>query len=346
MDISTEVIIPPSVPKAKKRHGKRFILIFGIFLVLFSVASHLTVMGYFGVALAEDGKVTELLISAVFPKVVFAEKEPEEKTEEATSETQEEETEAPATMQTKPEISFYLKNETSYNPDLEVLYNSPNLIDKADELYERFFEDEPLVLIYHTHATESYSDTNDTGSYRSEDPSRNMIAVGEALCDALEKSGIKTLHLTEMFDAESYNEAYENSSAAVARAMEEYPSLQYIIDIHRDSITDSDGNYLGADFTFEENTLAQIMFVVGTDEGGSDHTGWRDNLTTVLHLQAKLLSASPDSVRAINLRKASFYQDKSPAAMLIEIGACGNTLEEAKGSAEFLASALSEYIIG
>jgi stage II sporulation protein P len=145
-----------------------------------------------------------------------------------------------------------------------------------------------------------------------------------------------------MFDESSYNTSYNNSSAAVQKAIKKYPSLRYIIDIHRDSVTDENGNCVSADFTYNEKNAAQMMFVVGTDEGGSGHTEWRNNLTTVLHLQDRLCAAAPSSMRPINLRKASFYQDKSPGAMLVEIGTVGNTLEEAKISAELFANALAD----
>jgi stage II sporulation protein P len=173
-----------------------------------------------------------------------------------------------------------------------------------------------------------------------------MIAVGQAAKDTLEANGIKTVHLTEMFDQSSFNDAYSKSAEAVKKVMTQYPSIQYAIDLHRDSITDGNGNCISADFTFKEKAAAQIMFVVGTDEGGSGHTEWRKNLTTVLHLQERLYSMEPRSVRPINLRRASFYQDKSAGAMLVEIGTCGNTIEEAKRSAVIFADALAGYILG
>ncbi len=346
--------------KPQKNIWQKAAFVFCIMLTMLSVAAHLGLSAAF-FDFASDGEaMQEMLLSSVLPRFTSEEAfSEEEKTDiqsiqstvtESDTDTDDKQAEEKDSisqnLSASGEKGFSLKNETTYNPDLEVLYNSPDPIDKADKLYERFMEDEPLVLIYHTHGTESYNDTNDTGTFRSNDPSRNMIAVGVSLKNVLEANGIKTIHLTKMFDEKSYNTAYNKSAEAVEKVLREYPSIQYILDVHRDSITDENGNCISADFTFGEKTAAQLMFVVGTDEGGSGHTEWRQNLTAVLHLQEMLVYSAPSSVRPINLRKASFYQDKGPGAMLVEIGTCGNTLAEAKRSAIIFADTLSEYILG
>ena len=245
------------------------------------------------------------------------------------------------------ENAFQLANQTSYSPDLAALADLPSPIEKKDRLYERYLEGEPLVVIYHTHATESFRDTNDSGSFRSENEARNMISVGEVMCRALEMMGIPSVHIKEPFDLNSYNDAYYNSSNAVADFLRDHPSVQYVIDLHRDCIMTSDGKYVAPTYTDENGmSFAQLMFVVGTDEGGSGHTKWKENLTVALHLQSAMSSSYSDLMRPINLRSPSFYQHTSPGAMLLEMGACGNTLTEAKRSAVLFAHALSEYIHG
>lgn len=245
------------------------------------------------------------------------------------------------------ENGFALANQTKYSPDLKSLAALPSPIEKRDRLYERYLEGEPLVLVYHTHGTESYRDTNDSGAFRSEDCERNAVSVGEVLCAALEKAGIPSVHMTEPFDAESYNDAYYNSSNAVAEFLSEHPSVKYVIDLHRDCIMTEDGKYTAPTYTDGNGmSFAQIMFVVGTDEGGSGHTEWEKNLTVALHLQSALHKAYTGLMRPVNLRSPSFYQHTSPGAMLLEMGACGNSLEEAKRSAVLFALGLADYIIG
>lgn len=367
MDTNTERILLtlPEKKEASKAGGqatlKKLFAVFFAILTAISLTAHICLgASLIGYIKESDGE--SFLLSLILPdftkKEAFYEKEETEiKLPEPPSESLPESFPSPVpedtATQEKGSLSMdlsapfpSLKNETSYNPDLDVLYNSPDPIDKADKLYERFFEDDPLVLIYHTHATESYCDTNDTGSYRSYDKSRNMIAVGEELRTALQSYGIATLHLTEMFDYDSYSLSYNKSSAAVEETLSRYPSVQYIIDVHRDSITDADGNNVSADFDLNGQTAAQMMFVVGTDEGGSGHTEWRTNLTSVLHISRLIYEKNAFSLRPVNLRRASFYQDKKYGAMLLEIGTAGNTLEEAKRSAQFFAACLAEHIQG
>lgn len=366
MDTSTERIVlhlpERPVPEKTEKSALAFrgIFIFSLLLIALSLTAHIGLFAAFCDFVCDKEAFQNFMISTVLPPFTTKEAFSEEEKTDIQTNTQTDETtstEAPTdTPEKKSSLSmnlaaqgekgFSLKNETTYNPDLDILWSSPNPIPKTTELYEIYGEDEPLVLIYHSHGTESYNNTNDSGAYRSSDPERNMIAVGKILANTLEANGIKAIHLTEMFDLESYNTAYNKSHGAVAKIMNEYPSVQYVLDIHRDSIADQNGSCVSADFTYNGETAAQIMFVVGTDEGGSGHSEWRKNMTTALHLQARLAKEAPLSVRPVNLRKASFYQDISPGAMLVEIGTSGNTLEEAKRSAVIFGYTLSAYITG
>ncbi len=356
-------ISPPdyseNIPKEKNGNfARNAVLIISIILMLTSLTIHISVM-FAGLSyICDKDNIENIFLQGILPdftKIKTSSKEEVKKPEETEPIVDQGQTDLQIPndkssismdLSTNNDHGFALKNETSYNPDLDILFNSPNPIEKTDKLYEKYTEDAPIVLIYHTHATESYIDTDDTGSFRSKDPKKNMIAIGAVISSVLDSEDIKNIHLTEMFDASSFNLAYNNSAAAVEKIIETYPSIKYVIDVHRDSVTDDLGNCISADFTYSDTIAAQLMFVVGTDEGGSNHTNWRNNLTTVLHLQDKLFSGAPSSVRPINLRDASFYQDKSAGAMLVEIGTCGNTLEEAKRGAVIFSSALAEYITG
>lgn len=87
------------------------------------------------------------------------------------------------------------------------------------------------------------------------------------------------------------------------------------------------------------------MLVCGTDEGGSGHTEWRDNLSFALTLQAALHTSYSGLMRPINLRTASFYQDLRKGSLLLEVGTSANTLAEAKRSAVLFAAALADHIL-
>ncbi|MDD4125120.1 MAG: stage II sporulation protein P [Eubacteriales bacterium] len=237
----------------------------------------------------------------------------------------------------------------SQNPSIFVI-NQTNYTINTDKCIAAavsagcIYAEGPTVLIYHTHGTESYieGDTYETGeSFRSEDITENVVAVGEAFAEELRSHGINVIHDTEMYDKESYSESYTNSKKAVKAWLHMYPSICYVIDIHRDSVMMSEKQVKLISEINGEN-VAQVMIVVGTDESGSSHSGWLDNFTAAVHLQSKINELYPTLARPIYLRTASFNQELSAGALLIEIGSCGNTLEEALSCARLTAKAMAE----
>ncbi len=243
-------------------------------------------------------------------------------------------------------IHIELSNETPYDPDIDELLSGGRIIPTCDVLYEKYGEDEPIVLILHTHGSESYSDTADT-DYRSEDSAKNVVALGDIVSDILTANGINNIHSRELYDTPDFNMSYYNASLAIKKYINEYPSISYIIDIHRDSIMDDSGKYYAPTAVIDEKvSAAQIMFVVGTDHGGSGHTEWRDNLTFAARLQCGISSDYPSLMRNINLRSASFNEQYSKGSVIVEIGSCASSLDEAKTSADIFARQLCREIIG
>jgi stage II sporulation protein P len=207
----------------------------------------------------------------------------------------------------------------------------------------------PLVLIYHTHGTESYAEEGVT-SYRkkdlprSHDIEKNVVAVGKALADMLNACGVPTMHLTVMFDAESYNDSYSYSSKTVKEYMERYPSIQYAFDVHRDALVSD--SYVYKTVTYDATTpVAQVMLVVGTDANGAKHPNWRDTLSFAVDTQYLLTHRLNNLVRPICIKKSSYYQQYTGLGYLIEIGTCVNTLAEAKASAKILGESLAGLIL-
>ena len=234
-----------------------------------------------------------------------------------------------------------ISNETDYAPDLEALLAaSPALPVMAGSAGNT---GDPAVLIYHTHGTEAYADTADN-AFRSRDTEKNTVAVGKVIADVLEHEGIGVIHLTEMFDEESWSGAYDKSTLAVRSVLSENPTVKYIFDVHRDCIGNAESGYIRSVTTIDGKDAAQLMIVCGTDSGGSSHVTWRDNLSFALRLQSKLWTENSTLMRPIDLRCASFYQDTSPCALLMEFGTCANSLTEAKRSAVMFACVLAGYI--
>lgn len=199
----------------------------------------------------------------------------------------------------------------------------------------------PTVLIYHTHGTERYSASSsyaDGYEYNTLDTDENVVAVGDCLADRLEELGVCAIHDRTMYDADGYTTAYNRSKKAVRELLSAYPSIKYVIDLHRDSV--ETGGKQAKTVTLFDADCAQVMIVVGSDAGGSSHKTWEDNFTAAVRLQQTMNTLYPTFARPIYLRTASFNQELCAGALLIEVGTCGNTLDEAKAAAGLLAEAM------
>lgn len=241
--------------------------------------------------------------------------------------------------------STYIFNETPYRPNVALL------LDRAWE--RRAPTDEPLVLILHTHTSEGYLPDGTaylTGSVGdatyTDDPTQSVLAVGETLCRVLNENGIGAIHCCDRHDDPTIGGAYERSAETVKRYLKEYPSIEYVIDLHRDAIVDADGALVRA--VTEENgeSVAQIMAVVGTDANGTEFDHWEENLTLALALREALNASGTEICRPVSLRNASFYQELAPHALLLEIGSSGCSPEEAERAAQRVGDALVDLIYG
>ena len=122
--------------------------------------------------------------------------------------------------------------------------------------------------------------------------------------------------------------------------LKKYPSIQLVLDLHRDAYEDAEGNQAAHTVFSQGQTLAPLMFVVGTNYGGLTHPNWQDNLSLALKLQTQLEDLCPGICRNINLRSQRFNRDLSVGSLLVEVGASGNTYAEALGAAQMLAKAI------
>ncbi|MBQ7329448.1 MAG: stage II sporulation protein P [Oscillospiraceae bacterium] len=222
----------------------------------------------------------------------------------------------------------------SYQADLPALLTKPLSWDLSGN--------EPTVLIIHSHTTESYNsgDYVETSPYHTLDANHNMLSIGSYLADLLEKGGISVIHDTAVHDNPSYDLSYTNSRRSVQEYLKRYPSIRLVLDLHRDSYEDAAGNQVAHTVFSQGETLAPLMFVVGTDYGGLTHPQWQENLSLALKLQTQLESFCPGICRNLNLRTQRFNQDLSVGSLLIEVGASGNTHAQALKAAEVLAKGI------
>lgn len=235
-------------------------------------------------------------------------------------------------------------NETSYNPDPLTLLTAPYPITKSQPTFIRLGakqKESPLVLILHTHGTEAYYP-----QIRSTTKTENIVAIGSLMADILNSQGVPTLHCDIMHDEASYLNSYNRSKETIIKYLEEYPSIQYVFDIHRDAVVDANGETFKVATNIDGVEIAQVMSVIGTDYKGGDHPNWQDNLNIAVKLQNLLNTDYPNIARPINIRSATFNAQYAPGSLLLEIGSSGNTLTEAKRAAVITAEKLAELILG
>ena len=228
-----------------------------------------------------------------------------------------------------------------YDADLPALLQQPLLWELKQE--------EPTVLILHTHGTESYTKTEDyteSTAYRTLDEGYNVVSIGDRIARVLEAGGVKVVHDRTLHDHPSYSGSYNHARDAIEAYMAENPSIQVVLDIHRDSVEDSSGRQMIFTTQVQGQSAAQLMMVVGTDASGLEHPNWPENMAFGVKLHAQLEKISPGICRPISFRSQRFNQDLSPGALIVEVGSAGNTRQEALLAAEVLAQALLDLSAG
>lgn len=234
-------------------------------------------------------------------------------------------------------------SDCGYDPELLPLL--------LQELNWQLDSGEPTVLIYHSHGSESYAkqpqqDYTEYTHCRTTDTDYNMVAVGDALAQLLTDAGITVIHDRQIHDYPSYNQSYVNSGRAVRDYLAQYPSIRLVLDLHRDAAVGTDGGDYASFVEIDGEAAAQFMFVIGTDYEGNYHPNWRENLALACKLQVLLEQQVPGITRRGSLRGGRFNQNLSTGALLIEVGATGNTLEQVYRSLPYLANAIAALANG
>ncbi len=241
---------------------------------------------------------------------------------------------------------YNVLNSTSKEIDEEELLSSP-----LPYVYKK---DVPLVLVIHTHATECYADASisfstadEKGHYghydkssdtRSDDKSINMVAIGEAFCEVLSEEGVGAVQCRTLNDKDDYNNAYSNSRERIKEYLEKYPTIKYIIDIHRDSLEGANGDKTKTLASKIEDT-AQVMLV-----NGISFDGWENNLGLALKYKKAMDENYPSLSRPIYLRSAKYNLDITKGSLLLEVGTCANTFEESEKAARLAAKCFALVI--
>ncbi|MBQ9859510.1 MAG: stage II sporulation protein P [Clostridia bacterium] len=209
---------------------------------------------------------------------------------------------------------------------------------------------EPQVLILHTHTTEGYM-TYDGGYYnagdrnRTEDHSRNVCAVGEAIRLALKAHGVTAIHDTTVHDSPVYSGAYTRSAKTAEDYLKKYPTIRVVLDVHRDAVMQGDTDIVKPTAVVNGKKAAQMMLITGVVSTTElPHPQWQENLTFATHLQQALGSHSRHLMRPLNTVASRYNQHLSPGWVLVEVGSEGNTVEEAVYAGQLLGETLATLL--
>lgn len=208
--------------------------------------------------------------------------------------------------------------------------------------------DEPQVLIYHTHTTESFEpyvrDFLDAEfNYRTTDETKNMVMVGNEIANQLEAQGIGVIHATDIHDYPSYNGSYARSRETIEPILEEYPSIKVVLDIHRDAISSSGTAYQPV-IEINGKEAAQIMIISGCDDGTLNMPNYLKNFRFASYLQQQLEGDYPGLTRPILFDYRKYNQDLTTGSLLIEVGSHGNTLEQVQYSGQLIGASLGRAL--
>lgn len=210
--------------------------------------------------------------------------------------------------------------------------------------------EEPQVLILHTHGSEAYTPAPGTevvwsGNHRTTDSRYNVVAVGDAMAEVLGEAGISVIHDRTLYDYPSYSGAYDRSLAAIQSYLAQYPTIRFILDVHRDAIEDGQGKQYKVVSAVEwEGTAAQLTLVVGSDGSGLTHPHWKENLRLAVAIQQDALACYPTLMRPILLRNSRYNQHATTGSLLVEAGAAGNSPEEAALAGRLFAQRMAEVL--
>ena len=200
------------------------------------------------------------------------------------------------------------------------------------------------VLIYHTHTCESYTPSEMyqyqmTGNYRTTDLDYSVVRVGRELERCLINKGFNVIHSETIHDYPSYNGSYDRSLETAIGLIQD-KNIDLIFDIHRDAV--GDGNTYGPTVKVNGKSVAQLMFVIGTNGSGLEHPNWIQNLKIAIRIQEKANEMYPGLFRPIVVRNSRYNQHLAKGASIIEVGATANTLDETILSMQCLANVLDE----
>ncbi|MBR3697411.1 MAG: stage II sporulation protein P [Clostridia bacterium] len=239
-------------------------------------------------------------------------KDEEKSTEELKIDTQIIETKNKKEIYTNVYGSVKIRNESKYELTEDMIKPTVEFNNKTD------------ILIFHTHTCESYTQTPTrqyvaTGNYRTTDQNNSVVHVGEVLTNLLVSKGYNVRHNKTYHDYPSFSGSYNRSYKTVSQELKDGDWTEFVIDLHRDAI--GNGSDYGPTIRINNEIVAQLMFVIGTDGGGLEHPNWLNNFKLAVKIQEKANEIYPGLFKPIILRNSRYNQNLASGACIIEVGA-------------------------
>ena len=224
-------------------------------------------------------------------------------------------------------------NENSYSGDDKDIVESEIPV-ITDEKVEGDISN-PKVLIIHTHATESYLPTSE-GNFHTKDETNTVRDVGNTLEATLKERGIGVVHDKTLHDYPSYNASYSRSYETTRALLEKYPTIECIIDLHRDAMSSTAP---AATISVGGKTCAKYSYVIGQSA-----STYEQNKTFVGRLNSIASSKYSGFTGAVIERGYSYNQDLSSKYLLLEIGFNRNQIEDCRNTAWYFGNVLADAL--
>ena len=216
----------------------------------------------------------------------------------------------------------------------------------TEDLSIRKNQQVPQILIYHTHSQEEFADSMPG------DVETSIVGMGEVLAEALRGYGYQVIHDTGVYDlidgVLDRSAAYDYARVAVEEILREYPTIEVVIDLHRDGVE-------GQKFVTEIDgkPTSMIMFFNGISRNSQDepltylaNPYTQQNLAFSLQLELAARARYPGYTRNIYLKAERFNLHLRPRSLLVEAGTQLNTVEEEKNAMQPLAELLNGVLSG
>ena len=223
-------------------------------------------------------------------------------------------------------------------------FSQPYKMTSLAEIYRKYGNEAPVVLVIHSNIRESYSNgigySRDSNFYSDE---KNISEIGKIIVDTLNSNGVNAIQVSELYASGSIYGSRAEYERALSDTLKKYPSILYVFNISRAISINDDFTMDKATISHGESNLAQISIISGT------------NMDTVTQNQVNNVLFAFDFAKFANLEVKNFVkenkisrfdlsQDLGPVSVNLDIGEYSNTFEEAKSSAELFGTLCSEYL--